>query len=139
MAGRLLLPANTSWSQTGSAGDFGVQFEPLKGLAVFIARAVRVCAPLNTLQLCALITSLDALIITKKQGEGRNGLTPALQDCDFCHQGQKILDKSSHTSHLPTLWIGITTLSLLPRLFEVPRLSVFVKRVWPSGAGSYLC
>lgn len=70
MAGRLLLPANTSWSQTGSAGDFVVQFEPLKDLAVFIGRAVRVCTPLNTLQFCALITSLDALIITNKWREG---------------------------------------------------------------------
>ena len=70
MAGRLLLPANTSWSQTGSAGDFVVQFEPLKGLAVFIGKAVRVCTPLNALPFCALTASLDALIITKKQGEG---------------------------------------------------------------------
>lgn len=70
MAGRLLLPANTSWSQTGSAGDFVVQFEPLKGLAVFSGRAVGVCTPLNSLWLCAPITSLGALITTKDQGEG---------------------------------------------------------------------
>lgn len=70
MAGRLLLPANTSWSQTGSAGDFVVQFEPLKGLAVFIGRAVPVCTPLNILQSSALTSSLGALIITKQQGEG---------------------------------------------------------------------
>lgn len=70
MGGRLLLPANTSWSQTGSAGDFVVQFELLKGLAVFIGRAVCVCTPLNALQSCPLTSSLGALIITKQEGEG---------------------------------------------------------------------
>lgn len=63
-AGRLLLPANTSWFQAGCAGGLVVQLEPLKGLAVFVGRAVHVCTPLNALQFSALITLLDALITT---------------------------------------------------------------------------
>lgn len=49
---------------------FVVQFEPLKGLAVFSGKAVGVCTPLNSLWLCAPIASLGALITTKEQGEG---------------------------------------------------------------------
>lgn len=129
MAGRLLLPANTSWSQTGSAGDFVVQFEPLKGLAVFVGRAACVCTPLNTLQFCAPITSLDALIIAKQQGEVSHQL------CKFvisAIRGRKYLTSPLTLPTFPGYGLGSThsaalPMGLLPWLLRVPHVSVFVK------------
>lgn len=69
-AGCYCQPTPAGLKQDLSAGDFVVQFELLKGLAVFIGRAVCVCMPLNALQSCPLTSFLGALIITKQEGEG---------------------------------------------------------------------